>query len=118
MMVKVAALVLEEGNEAAIPGVAVANAILAGIAASDAACCAKLKERPRGQSHADATRLLSTVVPHGADMARDLERLLNKTRVELDKTNALQRIELKERQRIAHEVENERRKALGLPPLP
>ena len=48
----------------------------------------------------------------------DLERLLNKTRVELDKTNALQRIELKERQRIAHEVENERRKALGLPPLP
>jgi hypothetical protein len=76
--VMVAELVLDGTSQAAIPGVAVANAVLAGIAASDAACCAKLKERPRGQSHAEATKLLATVVPHGAEMARDLERLLKR----------------------------------------
>ena len=51
-------------------------AVLAGIAASDAACCFKLRKRSRGQDHAEAVKLLGTVVPHGGAMARDLGRLL------------------------------------------
>lgn len=52
------------------------NAVSAGIAASDAACCARLGSRSRAESHSDATRLLSTVEPHGAQMSRLLARLL------------------------------------------
>ena len=40
--VTAAALVLEDGTDVARPGVAAALAVLAGIAASDAACCARL----------------------------------------------------------------------------
>ena len=50
--------------------------VLAGIAASDAASCAKLRKRSRGQDHVEATTLLRTVVPHGEEMAKDLGRLL------------------------------------------
>lgn len=71
-----AELVLSDDTDTASPGVAASLAVLAGIAASDAACCAKLRKRPRGQDHAEATKLLRTVVPHGADMAKDLGRLL------------------------------------------
>ena len=53
-------------------------AVLAGIAASDAACCVKLGVRSRGQSHDEAVALLATVAPHGAEMAKDLSRLLNR----------------------------------------
>jgi hypothetical protein len=52
--------------------------VLAGIAASDAACCARLGARVRGQSHSEAVELLGTVEPRGADMAKDLQRLLNR----------------------------------------
>ena len=34
--------------------------------------------RARGQSHAEAIELLGTVAPGGADMARDLQRLLDR----------------------------------------
>jgi hypothetical protein len=51
-------------------------AVLAGIAASDAACCARLLKRPRGQDHQEAVTLLATVEPYGAEMAKDLGRLL------------------------------------------
>lgn len=74
--VMAAELVLSDDTDTASPGVAASLAVLAGIAASDAACCAKLRERPRGQDHGEATRLLRTVVPHGEDMAKDLGRLL------------------------------------------
>jgi hypothetical protein len=37
-----------------LPGVAAALAVLAGIAAADAACCAALGERSRGQAHQEA----------------------------------------------------------------
>jgi hypothetical protein len=69
-------LVLSEETHTATPGVAVALAVLAGIAASDAACCAKLGKRSRGQDHTEAIGLLRTVVPHGEEMAKDLGRLL------------------------------------------
>ena len=52
--------------------------MLAGIAASDAACCARLGVRARGQAHAEAVDLVGGVEPHGADMAKDLQRLLNR----------------------------------------
>ncbi|MGH3951280.1 MAG: hypothetical protein ACRDSE_19545 [Pseudonocardiaceae bacterium] len=71
-----AELVLSDDADAASPGVAAALAVLAGIAASDAACCAGLKKRPRGQDHVEAVKVLRTVDPHGAAMANDLRRLL------------------------------------------
>ena len=48
----------------------------AGIAASDAACCAALGERSRSQDHRDAVTLLRQVAPGGRDAAAQLERLL------------------------------------------
>lgn len=53
-------------------------AALAGIAAFDAACCAVLRRRARGQSHREAVSLLATVVPDGPAMAKDLQRLLDR----------------------------------------
>jgi len=52
-------------------------AVLAGIAASDAACCAALAARSRGQDHKQATELLAQIVPGGADAAKRLARLLD-----------------------------------------
>jgi len=74
--VMAADLVLSDDTDTATPGVGAALAVLAGIAASDAACCAKLRKRARGQDHGEALRLLGTVVPHGEVMAKDLGRLL------------------------------------------
>ena len=73
-----AELVLDDTTALANPGVAAALAILAGIAASDAACCARLRRRPRGQAHEEAVALLETVEPGGTEMAKDLKRLLQK----------------------------------------
>lgn len=73
-----AELIVDDDSEAATPSVAASLAVLAGIAASDAACCARLGARPRGQSHAEAVEILGTVEPRGADMAKDLQRLLNR----------------------------------------
>ncbi|MGH3682088.1 MAG: hypothetical protein ACRDT2_17770 [Natronosporangium sp.] len=52
-------------------------AVLAGIAAADAACCAALGRRSRGQNHQQALGLLAAVEPGGVDAARDLERMLD-----------------------------------------
>ena len=73
-----ARLVVDDNSDPANPGVAAALAVLAGIAAADAACCARLKQRARGHSHREATTLVATVAPHGAQMAKDLDRLLGK----------------------------------------
>jgi hypothetical protein len=51
--------------------------VLAGIAASDAACCAQLGMRSRGQDHRQAREVLSKVQPNGMQMARLLEELLS-----------------------------------------
>ena len=73
-----AELVLEDTTALANSGVAAALSILAGIAASDAACCARLRRRARGQAHEEAVALLETVEPGGTEMAKDLKRLLQR----------------------------------------
>lgn len=74
-----AELVLGVGDDPLLdlPGVAAALAVLAGIAAADAACAA-LGERSRGQGHQEAIALVRTVRPHGVQMVRDLDRLIQK----------------------------------------
>jgi hypothetical protein len=64
-------------DEEANASVAASLAVLAGIAASDAACCARLGRRSRSQDHHDAERLLAEIVPRGRDAAKDLRRLLD-----------------------------------------
>ncbi len=51
-------------------------AVLAGIAAADAACCKSLGRRSRSQDHRDAVALVRQVEPGGPDAANQLERLL------------------------------------------
>lgn len=51
-------------------------AVLAGIAAADAACCKSLGRRSRSQDHRDAVTLVRQVAPGGSDAAKQLERLL------------------------------------------
>jgi hypothetical protein len=57
--------------------VAASLAVLAGIAASDAACCAALGKRSRGQDHKDAVELTRQIVPGGGGVASKLDRLLD-----------------------------------------
>ena len=73
-----AELVLSDDSEAAHPGVASALAVLSGIAATDAACCARLKQRARGQDHREAIRLVGSVEPGGTEMAKHLRTLLTR----------------------------------------
>jgi len=56
--------------------VAVSLAVLAGIAAADAASCKALGERARGQDHHEAEALVEQV-KGGEDPARDLRALLD-----------------------------------------
>lgn len=57
--------------------VGAATAVLAGIAASDAACCRALGRRSRSKNHHDAESLIETITPGGKDAASALRRLLN-----------------------------------------
>jgi hypothetical protein len=72
---EVAELVANE-EDAAYRSVATSLAVLAGIAASDAACCAALGRRSRGQDHGEAAVLLDQVRPGGPQAASALRRLL------------------------------------------
>ncbi len=74
----VADLVLAQPDDPqlALTSVAASLAVLAGIAAADAACCASLQRRARGQDHEEAVELVKSVMPGGDQMARDLGRLL------------------------------------------
>jgi hypothetical protein len=56
---------------------AVSSAVLAGIAASDAACCSALGERSRSADHRDAVALVRDIAPGGAEAAKQLRRLLD-----------------------------------------
>jgi hypothetical protein len=56
--------------------VATGLAVLAGIAAADAACCNALGESSRGQDHRDAATLLRQVAPGGKAAASNFERLV------------------------------------------
>jgi len=51
-------------------------AVLAGIAAADAACCAGLGESARGPDHREATGLLRRIAPGGNTAANNFERLV------------------------------------------
>jgi len=57
--------------------VAASLAVLAGIAASDAACCAALGRRSRAQDHRAAADLLRQIAPAGDLAAAKLERLVD-----------------------------------------
>jgi hypothetical protein len=52
-------------------------AVLAGIAAADAACCHALGRRSRSDSHHDAERLLIQVSPGGKGAATHLRKLIS-----------------------------------------
>ncbi len=56
---------------------AAALAVLAGISASDAACCKALGRRSRGQDHHDAEALLEMIEPGGRNAANAMRRLIN-----------------------------------------
>ena len=58
--------------------VAASLAVLAGIAAADAACCSAIGARSRSATHADAAALLANVHPHDPAMAKDFERLISR----------------------------------------
>lgn len=70
-----AALIADEGDIDFLSAAA-ALAVLAGIAASDAACCQALRRRSRGESHHDAEALLEMITPGGKDAANTLRRLI------------------------------------------
>jgi hypothetical protein len=56
--------------------VATGLAVLAGIAAADAACCKTLGESSRGPDHRDAASFLRRIVPGGDAAASSFERLV------------------------------------------
>ncbi|HEX6454980.1 MAG TPA: hypothetical protein VF009_00500 [Solirubrobacterales bacterium] len=77
---EVAELVVDEKDQDASPvyaSSAAALAVLAGIAASDAACCKVLGQRSRSDNHRDAEQLLAQITPGGKKAAGDLRELLN-----------------------------------------
>lgn len=57
-------------------GVAASVAILAGIAAADAACCQVLGRRSRSDDHHDAEALLAEISPGGKRAAGQLRKLI------------------------------------------
>lgn len=75
-LLDVAELVQQDPSDVALPSVTASLAVLAGIAASDAACCAALRRRPRGQNHQESVAILATVNPGGNQMSQDLRRLV------------------------------------------
>lgn len=74
---EVASIVATEKETAESNSVAASLAVLAGIAAADAACCQALGRRSRSQNHRDAEALLAQVHPGGPGAAKALQRLLD-----------------------------------------
>jgi hypothetical protein len=74
---EVAELAAEEGEDIEYSSAAAALAVLAGIAASDAACCKALRRRSRGQDHREAARLVEQIAPGGKQAANSLKRLID-----------------------------------------
>lgn len=77
LFLEVAQLVADEGDDVEYASPAAALAVLAGIAASDAACCKALGRRYRGQDHREAAGLLERVTPGGRQAANSLSRLVD-----------------------------------------
>jgi hypothetical protein len=74
---EVAELVAGEAGDVEYASAAAALAVLAGMAASDAACCVALGRRSRGQDHLQAIELVEQVAPGGAQAAKAVRRLLS-----------------------------------------
>jgi hypothetical protein len=74
---EVAALVLDERDRDEYLNVSAGLAVLAGIAASDSICCARLRSRHRGDDHRGAAELLRRATPDGSELAVTLLRLLD-----------------------------------------
>ena len=74
---EVAELAAVEQDIPASRSVAAALAVLSGIASSDAACCAALGRRPRGDDHRDAAALLRQIEPNGERAAKALLELID-----------------------------------------
>ena len=73
-----AELVASDDADAALRGVAAGLAVLAGIAAADAACCKRLGLRSRSQNHKDAVGVLKTIDhPDAKRAATALGRLID-----------------------------------------
>lgn len=72
----VADLCLSDESNVATPSVAAAIAVLAAIAAADAACCHRLGRRSRAQAHDQAQVLLATIEPGGRAMAAKFGRII------------------------------------------
>jgi len=73
---EVAEMIAGERDGLEYASAAAALAVLAGIAAADAACCAALGRRSRGQNHLQAIDLVEQIAPDGARAAKALRRLL------------------------------------------
>jgi hypothetical protein len=73
----VAGLLAGEGGDIEYSSAAAALAVLAGIAASDAACCKALGRRSRAQDHRQAIELVEQIAPGGKQAASSLRRLLS-----------------------------------------
>jgi hypothetical protein len=65
-----------KGTDLEYASVAASVAILGGIAAADAACCAALKRRSRSDDHRDATKLLAEIEPEGKKAAAAMRQLI------------------------------------------
>lgn len=74
---EVAQKVLQEHSRSEHLNVAAGVAVLAGIAASDAICGARLGHIHRGDDHLGAQDLLRQATPDGAELANYLGRLLS-----------------------------------------
>ena len=74
---EVAELAAAERTIPASRSVAAALAVLSGIASADAACCAALGRRSRGEDHREAAALLREIVPDGTRAAKAMVELLN-----------------------------------------
>jgi hypothetical protein len=74
---EVAELVLGERDRDEYLNVTAGLAVLAGIAASDSICCARLGRRHRGDDHRRATEMLRSATPDGNELAAILSRLLD-----------------------------------------
>jgi hypothetical protein len=69
--------VLSDPSRSEFSNVSAGLAVLAGIAASDAICCARLHVRHRGDDQRSAAVLLAEATPNGKRLAQTLVRLLD-----------------------------------------
>lgn len=95
------ATLIEDESLSTYASVAASLAVLAGIAASDAACCKVLGRRSRGENHHDAERFLEEIGDGGKEAASALRRLVNIKDVAQYGMTSLSREQLKSAMRQA-----------------